>query len=386
MQKIECVAMLLAGGEGKRLRHLTTKLAKPAVPFGGKYRIIDFTLSNCCNSGFHTVGVLTQYQPLVLNSYIGIGSSWDLDRKNGGVTVLPPYVEQNGGRWYKGTANAIYQNISYLEQYDPSYVLVISGDHIYKMNYASMLQKHKEADADATIAVIEVPIEEASRFGIMNVDNEDRIIDFEEKPTIPKHNLASMGVYIFNWKSLKKHLITDEQNPDSSNDFGKDIIPAMLESSEHLLAYRFNDYWKDVGTIDSLWEAHMDLLSDDPPFTLHDSKWRIYTKNPHQPPQYIAKTAKTSQSLINEGCQVFGEVDHSVLFYGVHVGERSLIKDSIIMPHVQIGRNVTIYRAIISPGTIIDDGVQIGNPDESSEITLVGENQIISSNIEGALV
>ncbi len=381
MQKKECVAMLLAGGEGKRLSHLTKNLAKPAVPFGGKYRIIDFTLSNCSNSGFHTVGVLTQYQPMVLNSYIGIGSSWDLDRKNGGVTVLPPYMEQEGGSWYKGTAHAIYQNIPFLEQYDPEYVLVISGDHIYKMNYATMLQRHKETNADATIAVIEVPIEEASRFGIMDVDQDDRITEFEEKPKHPKNNLASMGIYIFTWDVLKKNLVADAQNPASSNDFGKDIIPSMLISGKPLYAYRFNGYWKDVGTIESLWEAHMDLLSVSPPFSLHDPKWRIYAKNPNQPPQHTASTAKVTHSLVNEGCSVFGEVHHSVLFYGVHVGKGSLVKDSVIMPNVQIGENVTIYKAIIGSGTVIEDGAFIGSPEDSSEIILIGENKTISSQL-----
>lgn len=381
MQKKECVAMLLAGGEGKRLSHLTKNLAKPAVPFGGKYRIIDFTLSNCSNSGFHTVGVLTQYQPMVLNSYIGIGSSWDLDRKNGGVTVLPPYMEQQGGSWYKGTAHAIYQNIPYLEQYDPKYVLVISGDHIYKMNYATMLQQHKDTNADATIAVIEVPMEEASRFGIMDVDQDDRIIEFEEKPKHPKNNLASMGIYIFTWDVLKKNLVADAQNPASSNDFGKDIIPSMLNSGNPIFAYRFNGYWKDVGTIESLWEAHMDLLSVNPPFSLHDPKWRIYAKNPNQPPQHTSSTAKVTHSLVNEGCMVFGEVNHSVLFYGVQVGKGSLVKDSVIMPNVQIGENVTIHKAIIGSGTIIEDGAIVGSPEVSSEIALIGENMIISSQL-----
>lgn len=381
MQKQECVAMLLAGGEGKRLSHLTTKLAKPAVPFGGKYRIIDFTLSNCSNSGIHTVGVLTQYQPMVLNSYIGIGSSWDLDRKHGGVTVLPPFMEQTGGSWYKGTAHAIYQNIHYLEQYDPEYVLVISGDHVYKMNYSLMLEQHKETKADATIAVIEVPIQEASRFGIMDVDKDDRITEFEEKPKQPKNNLASMGIYIFTWDVLKKKLIADAQDPMSSNDFGKDIIPSMLDSDNPIYAYRFEGYWKDVGTVESLWEAHMDLLLEDPPFTLHDPKWRIYAKNPNKPPHHIASTGKVTGSLVNEGCMVFGKVDHSVLFYGVHVGNGSIIKDSVIMPYAQIGDNVTIHKAIIGSGTVIQDGASVGSPDESAEITLIGENMVISSQL-----
>lgn len=381
MKKQECVAMLLAGGEGKRLSHLTTKLAKPAVPFGGKYRIIDFTLSNCSNSGIHTVGVLTQYQPMILNSYIGIGSSWDLDRKNGGVTVLPPFMEQRGGSWYKGTAHAIYQNIHYLEQYDPEYVLVISGDHVYKMNYALMLEQHKKTKADATIAVLEVPIHEASRFGIMDVDLDGRITEFEEKPKHPKNNLASMGIYIFTWDVLKKKLIADAQDPASSNDFGKDIIPSMLENDHPMYAYRFEGYWKDVGTVESLWEAHMDLLLEDPPFTLHDPKWRVYAKNPNKPPHHIASTAKVTGSLVNEGCMVFGKVHHSVLFYGVHVGEGSEIKDSVIMPYAKIGNNVTIHKAIIGSGTVIQDGAYVGSPDESAEITLIGENMVISPQL-----
>jgi len=381
MVRKECVAMLLAGGEGRRLGALTQRLAKPAVPFGGKYRIIDFTLSNCSNSGIDTVGVLTQYQPLILNSYLGIGSPWDLDRKNGGVTVLPPFVEQKGGRWYKGTANAIYQNIYYIERYNPQYVLVISGDHIYKMNYDLMLQEHIKRGAEATIALIEVPREEASRFGIMNIDEQDRIIDFEEKPQQPKTNLASMGIYIFNWDVLKHYLIRDEENPYSSNDFGKDIIPRMLQEERALYAYRFQDYWKDVGTIESLWEANMDLLDENPELNLYDNEWRIFTVNPNFPPQYISPTSLVQRSLINEGCMVFGDVDHSVLFHGVQVGEGSVIKDSIIMPNVKLGANVTVHRAIIAEGTVVSDGCVIGSPDEEeAPITLIAENSFIAAN------
>jgi glucose-1-phosphate adenylyltransferase len=377
MKSKECVAMLLAGGEGRRLGVLTQKLAKPAVPFGGKYRIIDFPLSNCTNSGIDTVGVLTQYQPLVLNSHIGIGSPWDLDRRNGGVTLLPPYVQTGGGSWYKGTANAIYQNINFVDGYDPKYVLILSGDHIYKMNYATMLKEHIERGAEATIAVIEVPWEEASRFGIMNVNGEDRILDFEEKPQHPKTNLASMGIYIFNWDVLKEYLIADELNPNSSNDFGKDIIPTMLEEERRMFCYRFEGYWKDVGTIESLWEANMDLLSDEPPLRL-DGDFRIYSQNPNQPPQYIAAQASVSRSLINEGCLVFGEVKHSVLFYGVHVGKDSLIQDSIIMPNVQIGKNVRIYKAIIGEGSVIGDNAVIGVEDENAPITVLGESTVVA--------
>ncbi|TKD71535.1 glucose-1-phosphate adenylyltransferase [Pseudalkalibacillus hwajinpoensis] len=376
MSKKRCVAMLLAGGQGTRLGKLTTRLAKPAVPFGGKYRIIDFTLSNCSNSGIDTVGVLTQYQPYILNSYIGIGSSWDLDRKNGGVSVLPPYLGQKGGEWYRGTANAIYQNMYYIKQYDPEYVLVISGDHIYKMDYSEMLDYHEERGADATIAVLEVPWHEASRFGIMNTDDEDRIVEFQEKPAEPKTNLASMGIYIFNWKALEKYLTEDEQNPESSNDFGKDIIPAMIEDEKNVFAYSYNGYWKDVGTLQSLWEANMDLLDDDPSLILNDPAWKIYSVNPNQPPQYIAPQAKVTRSLVNEGCVVYGDIYRSVLFYGVHVGLGSTIKNSIIMPNVKIGANVTIENAIVESGTIVEDGMTLGSNDGS--ISLIADGEIVS--------
>jgi glucose-1-phosphate adenylyltransferase len=377
MKKKECVAMLLAGGEGRRLGVLTEKMAKPAVPFGGKYRIIDFTLSNCRNSGIDTVGVLTQYQPFVLNSYIGIGSAWDLDRNNGGVSVLPPFIEQEGGGWYRGTANAIFQNVAFIERFDPKYVLIISGDHIYKMNYNRMLKFHKEKKAEATIAVIEVPWEETSRFGIMSTGENHKITEFTEKPVEPKSNLASMGIYIFNWDALKKYLQKDEENPESSNDFGKDIIPSMLADERKMFAYPFEGYWKDVGTIDSLWQANMDLLNNEPSLDLNDHDWRIYSVNPNQPPGYISPGATIRQSLINEGCSVFGHVDHSVLFYGVDIGEGSTVKDSVIMPNVKIGTNVVIERAIIGEGTVIEDGVQIGSSAENSQISLVGENQVI---------
>ncbi|MCP1307030.1 glucose-1-phosphate adenylyltransferase [Paenibacillus tyrfis] len=389
MRKKECVAMLLAGGEGRRLGVLTSKLAKPAVHFGGKYRIIDFTLSNCTNSGIDTVGVLTQYQPLVLNTYIGIGTPWDLDRKSGGVTVLPPYMEQSGGDWYKGTANAIYRNISFIEQYDPEYVLVISGDHIYKMDYDRMLDFHKSKAADCTIAVIEVKWEEASRFGLMSTDDENRITEFAEKPKEPKSNLASMGIYIFNWQALKEYLIKDEADPESSKDFGKDVIPLMLRDERPLFAYPFEGYWKDVGTIQSLWEANMDLLEDEPEFNLNDREWRIYSVNPCQPGQYVAPTAQVRRSLINEGCCVFGEVDHSVLFYGVQVGEDSVIRDSVIMPNVTIGSNVSIHKAIIGEGTVVEDGCVIGQPDGDGggDIVLIGSNERIgrttSASVKG---
>ncbi|NEW05989.1 glucose-1-phosphate adenylyltransferase [Paenibacillus sp. SYP-B3998] len=372
MRSKECVAMLLAGGEGRRLGVLTKNLAKPAVHFGGKYRIIDFTLSNCTNSGIDTVGVLTQYQPLVLNSYIGIGSSWDLDRKYGGVTVLPPFMEQKGGDWYKGTANAIYQNIGFIEQHDPEYVLVISGDHIYKMNYDLMLDYHKQKKADATIAVIEVKWEETNRFGIMSVNDQQEITEFAEKPKEANSNLASMGIYIFNWSVLKSYLIKDEENPHSSKDFGKDIIPLMLKDEARMFAYPFEGYWKDVGTIGSLWEANMDLLDDKNELNLNDKNWRVYSPNPYQPAQYIAPMANVRRSLVNEGCAIFGDVDHSVLFYGVQVGEGTVIRDSVIMPNAKIGSHVTIHKAIIGENTIVEDGANI---DGKGEIVLIGGNE-----------
>ncbi|MCM3093525.1 MULTISPECIES: glucose-1-phosphate adenylyltransferase [unclassified Cytobacillus] len=376
MGKKKCVAMLLAGGKGSRLSSLTKSLAKPAVPFGGKYRIIDFTLSNCTNSGIDTVGVLTQYQPLVLNSYIGIGSAWDLDRRNGGVTVLPPYSESSEVKWYTGTASAIYQNLNYLKQYDPEYVLILSGDHIYKMNYDLMLNYHIEKGADATISVIEVPWPEASRFGIMNTDEEMRVAEFDEKPAYPKNNLASMGIYIFNWSVLKEYLEMDDRNPESSHDFGKDIIPLMLDENKKLFAYPFNGYWKDVGTVKSLWEANMDLLDDECELNLFDHDWRIYSVNPNHPPQYISTQAEVAESLINEGCTVEGEVEKSVLFQGVLVGKNTVIRESVIMPDAVIGENVYIEKAIVPSGMNIPDGIVITASEEDEEIILITEEMI----------
>lgn len=349
MAKKKCIAMLLAGGQGSRLCSLTTNIAKPAVPFGGKYRIIDFTLSNCTNSGIDTVGVLTQYQPLLLHSYIGIGSAWDLDRRNGGVTVLPPYSVSSGVKWYEGTANAIYQNINYIEQYDPDYVLVLSGDHIYKMDYGKMLDYHMMKNADVTISVIEVPWSEASRFGIMNTNKQMEIIEFEEKPKNPKNNLASMGIYIFNWPLLKEYLQMDNANPHSSHDFGKDVIPLLLRKRKRLVAYPFKGYWKDVGTVKSLWEANMDLLDEKNELDLFDHSWRIYSVNPNQPPQYISDEAVVVHSLVNEGCVVEGNVEHSILFQGVHVQKGAMVKDCVIMPDAVIGEGVYIERAIVPP-------------------------------------
>lgn len=398
VRKKECIAMLLAGGQGSRLGILTKKLAKPAVPFGGKYRIIDFTLSNCSNSGIDTVGVLTQYQPLTLNSYIGIGSPWDLDRKDGGVTVLPPYVRANGGEWYKGTANAVYQNIDFIEAYDPTYVLVLSGDHIYKMDYWKMLQYHKDRGADATMGVIEVPWSETHRFGIMNTNPDNSVIEFQEKPKEAKNNLASMGVYIFNWSVLKRFLQKDADDPKSNNDFGKNIIPAMLDSNVPLYAYPFEGYWKDVGTIESLWEANMDLLSEEPELDLYDGSWKIYSVNPSLPPQYIAPDAKVSGSMVNEGCMVLGDVEHSVLFPGVKIGKGAKVTNSVIMPHVQIGENAVVDKAIIGEDTVIKAGAKIGVDkgdsymvidSNKSGITVVAENMVIPEGVNvvrGAVV
>ena len=372
MKRKEVVAMLLAGGQGKRLKGLTKTLAKPAVYFGGTYRIIDFPLSNCSNSGIDTVGVLTQYEPLVLHSYIGVGSDWDMDRRSGGVYVLPPYEREDGTSWYRGTADAIYRNLKFIEQYDPEHVLILSGDHIYKMDYERMLAYHKEKNADCTISVIDVTLEEATRFGILNTDDELRIYEFEEKPAKPKSTLASMGVYLFKWDMLKKYLLQNVANPDTSHDFGKDIIPLMLAEDKTLYAYPFQGYWKDVGTINSLWEANMDLLSEHSKLDLNDPSWRIYTRNPNQPAEYIAPGAKVRNCMINEGCTVYGEVKHSVLFYGVEVGEGSVVTDSVIMPQVTIGRNVRIHRAIISENMVIEDGTVIGEGrEDDSEILLI---------------
>ncbi|WP_151738015.1 glucose-1-phosphate adenylyltransferase [Paenibacillus tengchongensis] len=375
MKKKEMVAMLLAGGQGKRLKGLTKSLAKPAVYFGGTYRIIDFPLSNCSNSGIDTVGVLTQYEPLVLHSYIGVGGDWDLNRKNGGVFVLPPHERENGSSWYLGTADAIYRNLKFVDQFDPEHVLILSGDHIYKMDYNAMLRYHKQHDADCTISVIDVPLEEASRFGILNTDEDLRIYEFEEKPARPKSTLASMGVYIFKWEVLRKHLLTDGENESSSHDFGKDIIPLMLEDGNSLYAYPFKGYWRDVGTVTSLWEANMDLLSDEPPLNLNDPNWRIFTRNPNAPAQYVAPGARVSSCIINEGCTVYGEVKHSVLFYGVEVGEGSVITDSVIMPKVKIGKNVRIHKAIISENTVIEDYMEIGVERENEDEILLIDNR-----------
>ncbi|MDN4619954.1 glucose-1-phosphate adenylyltransferase [Paenibacillus sp. PsM32] len=372
MSKKEVVAMLLAGGQGKRLKGLTRFLAKPAVYFGGTYRIIDFPLSNCANSRIDTVGVLTQYEPMVLHAYIGVGNDWDMDRKNGGVFVLPPHEREEGSSWYQGTADAIYRNLNFVERFDPEHVLILSGDHIYKMDYGKMLDYHKEKDADCTISVVNVTLEEASRFGMLNTDDDLKIYEFDEKPEHPKSTLASMGIYLFKWDVLKSYLIQDETNPTSSYDFGKDIIPLLLDDAKTLYAYPFEGYWRDVGTIQSLWESNMDMLSEHPELDLNDPNWRIFTRSPNQPAQYIAPEAKVSDSIINEGCIVHGEINHSVLFFGVEVGEGSVITDSVIMPNVKIGKNVRIHRAIIDDGMILPDGKQIGvDREDESEILLI---------------
>ncbi|MBQ4617686.1 MAG: glucose-1-phosphate adenylyltransferase [Clostridia bacterium] len=363
-RKQECVAMLLAGGQGSRLYALTRNIAKPAVPYGGKYRIIDFPLSNCINSGIETVGVLTQYQPLELSDYIGSGMPWDLDRSQAGVHVLPPYQRNKGADWYKGTANAIYQNIAFIERYDPEYVLVLSGDHIYKMDYSKMIEAHKEKNADCTIAVIEVEMEEASRFGILNTNPDGSIYEFDEKPAVPKSNLASMGIYVFNWKKMRKYLIEDENDATSENDFGKNVLPAMLNAGERMFAYRFEGYWKDVGTIDSLWEANMDILNPKVPLDLSDREWRIYSRNAGLPPHYIADSAKVQNSSISEGCNVYGEVEFSVLFPGVTVEEGAIVYDSILMPGAHVGKGAKVQYAIVAENVDIGENAVVGERPE----------------------
>ena len=357
----DCVAMILAGGQGSRLGALTKNVAKPAVPFGGKYRIIDFPLSNCIHSGIDTVGVLTQYQPLDLNTYIGNGSPWDLDRSHGGAYVLPPYQSAKAGEWYKGTANAIYQNLAFLERFNPNNVLILSGDHIYKMHYGEMLKAHKKSGAAATIAVMPVPWEEASRFGIMNTNSEtNEIVEFEEKPANPKSNLASMGIYIFSYDALKKYLTDDERDPNSDNDFGKNIIPKMLANGEKMMSYRFEGYWKDVGTVQSLWEANMDLLENPPKFNLSDRSWSIYSRNLALAPHFVGSNAKISNSTVTEGCFIEGTVEHSVIFGAVEVADGAVVKDSVIMPGVKIEKGAVIEKAVIGEGAHIGEGAKIG--------------------------
>lgn len=385
----ETIAMLLAGGQGSRLYALTKNIAKPAVPYGGKYRIIDFPLSNCINSGIDTVGVLTQYQPLELNAYIGDGRPWDLDRLDGGVHVLPPYQKSEGSDWYIGTANAIFQNFVFIEKFSPKYVLILSGDHIYKMNYSKMIDLLKKTDASVVISVLEVPKEEASRFGIMNTDKNDVIIEFEEKPEFPKSNLASMGIYLFRWDVLKKYLEYDNKNPDSSNDFGKDVIPALLNSGEKLVAYRFEGYWKDVGTIDSLWEANMDLINPNEPFDIWSNDWRIYSRNPCKPPQYISSGAVIENSIATAGSSIEGNVDFSVIFDGVKIHKNAIVRDSIIMPGTVIEEDAVVQYSIIAEDVLIKKGAKIGErPENMDDIDSWGVSVVASGLTigEGAFV
>ena len=378
--KQEMLAMILAGGQGSRLGVFTKRIAKPAVSFGGKYRIIDFVLSNCSNSGRDTVGVLTQYRPRVLNSHIGMGSHWDLDRINGGVYILPPYMSEKEGHWYNGTANAIYKNINFIDDYDPEYVLILSGDHIYKMDYSEMLSFHKEKNAEATIAVIEVPWDEANRFGIMNTEEDKKIYEFEEKPQEPKSNLASMGVYIFNWKTLKSYFLRGEKTNECFDDFGHDVIPAMLKDGIPMYAYPFKGYWRDVGTIESLWEANMDLIKNPDAVDLSDSNWRIYTNTMDLPPQYIGKKANVKESLIADGCSVLGTVENTVLSHKVDVGEGSVITNSVIMPNVTIGKNVVIEKAMIAEGAVIKDNAVI--KDDLGAISVISEYEVVTPEEE----
>lgn len=386
-KKTECLAMLLAGGQGSRLGILTKNIAKPAVPYGGKYRIIDFPLSNCINSGIETVGVLTQYQPLELNDYIGNGSAWDLDRVRGGVHILSPYQQIKGTQWYKGTANAIYQNINFIDRYNPEYVAVLSGDHIYKMDYSKMLAYHKEKEAACTIAMLEVPWEEASRFGLMFVNDDGSISEFEEKPKNPKSNKASMGVYIFTWSVLRKYLIDDENNPDSGNDFGHDVIPAMHNAGERLFAYQFDGYWKDVGTIDSLWEANLDLLNPKVDLDLSDNSWKIYSKTTAAPPHFISDKAAVENSMIAEGCEIDGEVDYSILFSNVTVEKGATVRYSIVMPGTVIRSGALVEYSIVAENAVIDENAHVGNDPVSMSnayddwgIAVVGEKVHIGKN------
>ncbi len=381
-RKKEIVAMLLAGGQGTRLQVLTKDMAKPAVPFGGKYRIIDFPLSNCSNSGISTVGVLTQFMPLELNSYMGNGNPWDLDRVDGGLTILPPYTAGKTGEWYKGTANAIYQNIKYIDQYDPEYVLILSGDHIYKMNYNKMLQFHKEKKADLTVAHINVPLEEASRFGILNTDDDLRIVEFLEKPEHPVSTKASMGIYIFNWKVLREYLIRDEENPESEKDFGKNIIPMLLEE-RRIYAFPFEGYWKDVGTIESLWEANMDLIKRKDEFNISDKSWKIYYRHEGRLPQFIAESAEVTDSMISDGTILFGKVHESILSSGVSVGKNAKVLGSIIMQNAVIEEGATVVNSIIAEGTVVKSGVTVGHEEielGKDMITVIGNFEVVEED------
>ena len=381
MVKKDMVALILAGGQGSRLGELTKKVAKPAVAFGGKYKIIDFALSNCSNSGIDTVGVLTQYRPLDLNAHIGIGAPWDLDMRHGGVSILPPYMQKDVVTWYKGTANAVFQNLEYLDRYDPEYVLVLSGDHIYKMDYSKMLKYHKKKEADATIAVIDVSYEEAKRFGIMNVDDDGRIVEFEEKPANPKSTLASMGVYIFNYQTLKRFLIDDEADEKSDHDFGKNIIPKMLKEFKKLYTYSFDGYWRDIGTIESIWETNMDLLRPDSGLDMYEDKWKIYTASTYSPAQYIGENAELDNSMISEGCIVKGKVKNSIVFTGAVVEEGAVVEDSLIMLDSVIKSGAHVKKAIICNRAAIGENVSVG---DGETIKVVGEDCIITADTDSA--
>ena len=385
LKKKECIAMLLAGGQGSRLYTLTEKTAKPAVPFGGKYRIIDFPMSNCVNSGIDTVGVLTQYQPLVLNEYIGNGQPWDLDRTHGGVTVLSPYEAKGGKDWYRGTANAIYQNLTFIDRYSPEYTLILGGDHIYKMDYSKMLAEHKKNGADCTIAVLEVPMEEASRFGILNTDENNRIYEFEEKPKQPKSNKASMGIYIFTTEVLKKYLIEDEADPNSSNDFGKNIIPNMLNDGMKMYSYTFDGYWKDVGTLTSLWEANMDILGKNPIFNLYDRKFRIFYRHNALPPHRVGADAKVKNSMLTEGCVIDGTVENSVLSNGVVVERGAIVKDCVIMSGAKICAGAKVEYAIIDSDTVVGAGSVLGEAKETEKLLVLGSGMEVpaGTKLEG---
>ncbi|MBR3875966.1 MAG: glucose-1-phosphate adenylyltransferase [Clostridia bacterium] len=377
--KKECIAMLLAGGQGSRLYDLTRQIAKPAVSFGGKYKIIDFPLSNCINSGIDTVGVLTQYQPFALNEYVSNGQAWDLDRMRGGIYVLPPYQGNKHSDWYKGTANAIYQNINFIKKYDPEYVLILSGDHIYRMDYKKMLDQHKATGAACTVATITVPMEEASRFGICNTNPDGSIYEFEEKPKAPKNNQASMGIYIFTTKTLIEYLENDEEDENSSNDFGKNIIPNLLGNGEKLYSYRFEGYWKDVGTISSLWEANMDLIGDDPILSLADQDFRIYSKNTARSPQYIGNSAVVDNSLISEGCRIYGTVINSVISGGVVVEKGAIVKDSVVMEDVVVKKDARVYTAIVDSDTVVESGATVGKENAGkADIALIASGSVIS--------